>query len=78
MLLIIGLLVGMNLAIRVVIGEARKLGLKGHVSVRGQTPITLRDLAAVALKGGLFLVVPVAIGVGLDYLLGTTVGALFE
>lgn len=78
MLLIIGILIGTNLAIRIVMGEARELRLKGRVSVRGQTPITFSDLAGIVLKGGLFLLAPMAIGAGLDFWLGTTVGTLFD
>lgn len=78
MLLIIGILIGFNLAVRIVMGEARELRLKGRVSVRGRSRMTARDVGAVVLKGGIFLLVPAAIGHGLDIWLGTTVGTLFS
>lgn len=77
MLLIIGILIGANLAIRIVMGEARELRLKGRVAVRGRSRMTASDVGAVVLKGGIFLLVPAAIGHGLDMWFGTTVGTLF-
>lgn len=77
MFLILGILVGLNLAVRIVLGEARELRVKGRVAVRGQTRMRTGDLAAIVLKGGIFLLVPVAIGVGLDAWFGTTLGTLF-
>lgn len=78
MLLIIGILIGFNLAVRIVIGEARDLRLKGRVSVRGRSRMTAREVGAVFLKGGIFLLLPAAIGHGLDMWFGTTVGTLFS
>lgn len=77
MFLTVGILIGFNLAVRVVMGEARELRLKGRVSVRGRSRMTARDIGALALKGGIFLLMPAAIGHGLDIWLGTTVGTLF-
>lgn len=76
MFLILGVLIGLNLAVRIVLGEANELRLKGRVAVRGSTRMTFGDLATIALRGGIFLLVPVAIGVGLDAWFGTTVGEL--
>lgn len=78
MLLIIGVLIGFNLAVRIVMGEARELRAKGRVSVRGRSRMTVRDVGAVVLKGGLFLLIPAAIGYGLDIWFGTTLGTLFS
>ncbi len=77
MFLIIGILIGSNLAVRIVMGEARELRLKGRVAVRGRSRMTARDVGAVVLKGGIFLLIPAAIGIGLDMWFGTTLGALF-
>lgn len=78
MLLIIGILIGFNLAVRIVMGEARELRLKGRVSVRGRSRMTASAAGAVVLKGGIFLLIPTAIGHGLDIWFGTTVGTLFS
>lgn len=78
MFLIVGILIGFNLAVRIVSGEARELRLKGRVAVRGKTRLTASDVGGVILKGGIFLLVPVAVGLGLDTLFGTTLGALFS
>lgn len=78
MFLIIGILIGSNLAIRIVMGEARELRLKGRVAVRGRSRMTARDVGSVVLKGGIFLLVPVAIGLGLDAWFDTTLGDLFS
>ncbi len=77
MFLIIGILIGSNLAVRIVLGEAQELRLKGRVAVRGQSRMTARDVGAVVLKGGIFLLIPAAIGLGLDMWFGTTLGTLF-
>ncbi len=78
MFLIIGILIGSNLAVRIVMGEARELRLKGRVAVRGRSRMTASDVGAVVMKGGVFLLVPVAIGLGLDMWFGTTLGTLFS
>lgn len=78
MFLIIGTLIGFNLAVRIVMGEARELRLKGRVAVRGRSRMTASDVGALVLKGGIFLLVPVAIGLGLDMWFGTTLGTLFS
>ena len=78
MFLIIGTLIGSNLAVRIVMGEARELRLKGRVAVRGRSRMTASDVGAVVLKGGIFLLVPVAIGLGLDIWFGTTFDTLFS
>lgn len=77
MFFIIGILIGLNLGIRVVMGEVRELQVKGHVSTRGRARLTFGDIASVSLRGGVFLLVPVLIGFGLDWAFGTTVGDLF-
>lgn len=78
MFLIIGVLIGMNLAIRIVLSEARELRVKGRVAVRGRSRMTASDVGSVVLKGGIFLLVPVAIGLGLDLWFGTTLGTVFS
>lgn len=78
MFLIIGILIGSNLAVRIVMGEAQELRIKGRVAVRGRSRMTASDVGALVLKGGIFLLVPVAIGVGLDMWFGTTFGTLFR
>lgn len=78
MLLIIGILIGFNLAVRIAVGEARELRLRGQVSVRGQSRMTARDVGSVALKGGAFLLIPAALGYALDIWFGTTIGTLFD
>lgn len=78
MFLIIGILIGFNLGVRIVMGEARELRLKGRVAVRGRSKMTASDVGALVLKGGIFLLVPAAIGHGLDLWFGTPLGALFS
>jgi hypothetical protein len=76
MFLLIGALIGLNLCVRIVLGEARQRGLSGRVGVRGDSRLTLEDLASIAWRGLLFLAVPIAIGLLLDNLFGTGFGEI--
>lgn len=77
MFLIIGIILGLNLAIRVVLSEAREYQIKGRVSFRGRTRLTFRDIASIAARGALFLLLAAAIGLALDLALDTTLLELF-
>ena len=54
MFLILGILIGFNLAVRLVLGEAQELRAKGRVAVRGQTRMTIGDIGSIALRAGIF------------------------
>lgn len=77
MFLIIGILIGLNLAVRVVLSEAREFQTKGRAGFRGQTRLTVRDVGNITVRGAIFLLAPVAIGLVLDVIFGTTVGQIF-
>lgn len=78
MFFIVGLLIGLNLMIRVAIGETRELHAKGQTTSAGKLRLTLRDVAQIAYRGGLFLLGSVAIGWTLDVVFDTTIGVLFS
>lgn len=76
MFLIIGLLIGLNLSIRIAIGETRELRARGQATRGGKLELTPRDLMVIVSRGGLFLLGSVAIGVALDFAFDTTIGEL--
>lgn len=78
MFVIIGALIGLNLCVRIVLGEARQRGLAGRVGVRGENRLRFEDLVGIAWRGLLFLLAPIAIGLLLDTIFGTGFGALFS
>lgn len=78
MFLIVGTLIGLNLMVRVALGEARELRTKGHARAGHRVQLRLRDMAAITAKGGMFLVVSVAIGLLLDIVFGSTIGQMFD
>jgi len=75
MFLVIGLLIGLNLAIRIAIGETRELRARGQ-STGGKLQITPRDLWVIVYRGGLFLLGSVTIGLALDFVFNSTIGDL--
>jgi hypothetical protein len=77
MFLFVGLLVGLNLLIRIAIGETRELRAKGQKSSGGKLRLKARDVLVIAYRGGLFLLVSVAVGLALDIAFDTTIGDLF-
>lgn len=77
MFLIIGLLIGLNLAIRIGIGETRDLRARGQITREGKLRIPTRDLLVIVYRGGLFLLGSVAVGVALDFVFNSTIGDLF-
>lgn len=76
MFLFVGILIGFNLAVRVAVGETRERSAIGHAR-GGRRRVTPREALGIALKCGVFLVVPAVIGQLLDMWFGTTVGELF-
>jgi hypothetical protein len=76
MFLVIGLLIGLNLFIRIAIGETRELRARGQTSGGGRLQLTPRDLQVIVYRGGLFLLGSVAIGLVLDFAFSTTIGDL--
>lgn len=77
MFLIIGLLIGLNLAIRIAIGETRELRARGQTTGGGKLQLTPRDLLVIVYRGGLFLLGSVAIGLALDFAFNSSIGDLF-
>jgi hypothetical protein len=77
MFLLIGLLIGLNLFVRIAIGESRELRARGQTDLAGKLRITARDVISIAYRGGLFLLGSVAIGLALDFAFDTTIGDLF-
>jgi hypothetical protein len=75
MFLVIGILIGLNLAIRIGIGETRELRARGQTT-GGKLQLTTRDLLVIVYRGGLFLLGSVAIGLALDLAFNTTIGDL--
>lgn len=78
MLLVIGGLIGMNLAVRIILSEARELRLQGRAGLRGRTRMRWGDIARIVWRGALFLAIPTVIGAGLDQWLGTSIGVFVE
>jgi hypothetical protein len=76
MFLFVGILIGLNLMVRVALGETRERHSIGHPQ-GGKRRVTLREAVGIALKSGIFLVVPLIIGQLLDMWFGTTIGELF-
>jgi len=77
MFFLIGLLIGLNLSIRVAIGESRVLRSRGQAKSRGKLGISPRDLLHIVYRGGLFLLGAAGIGLALDLAFDTTIGTLF-
>jgi hypothetical protein len=78
MFLIFGTLIGLNLMVRVALGETRELQAKGHTRGSHRVQLRFKDMAAIVAKGAVFLVVPVAIGLLLDLAFDSTVGQIFD
>lgn len=78
MFLIIGTLIGLNLMVRVTLGEARELQIKGHTRGSRRVQLRFKDMATIAAKGAMFLAVPVVIGLLLDIAFDSTIGQIFE
>lgn len=76
MFLFVGILIGFNLMVRIAVGETRDRHTIGHPHGRRRR-VTPREALGIALKCGLFLLVPAIIGQLLDMAFGTTVGRLF-
>jgi hypothetical protein len=77
MFLFVGLLIGLNLMVRVALGETRERQTIGHTQ-GGRRRVTPREALGIALKSGIFLVVPMIIGPLLDVWFGSTIGQLFD
>lgn len=77
MFFFVGLLVGLNLMIRIAIGETRDIRSRGQTTSEGKLQLTMRDVAVITYRGGLFLLGSVAIGVVLDVIFDTMIGDLF-
>jgi putative Mn2+ efflux pump MntP len=77
MFLFVGLLIGLNLMVRVALGETRERQTIGHAQ-GGRRRVTPREALRIALKSGIFLVVPMIIGQLLDVWFGSTIGQLFD
>lgn len=78
MFLIVGTLIGLNLAVRVGLGEVRERQEKGYARLGRRMQLGLKDVALITAKSAIFLVVPVGIGVALDLAFGSSIGSLFE
>jgi putative Mn2+ efflux pump MntP len=77
MFLFVGMLIGLNLMVRVALGETRERQSIGHAR-GGRRRVTLREAFGIALKSGIFLVIPMIIGQLLDIWFDSTVGQLFD
>jgi hypothetical protein len=77
MFLLIGLLIGVNLFVRIAIGEGRELRTRGQGDAPGKLTLTPRDVWRIAYRGGLFLLGAAAIGFVLDLAFNSGVGDLF-
>lgn len=77
MFLLVGTLIGVNLMVRVAVGETRERHSIGH-SHGGRRRVTPREAVGIVLKSGIFLVVPAIVGQLLDMWFGTTFGQLFS
>lgn len=76
MFLVVGLLIGLNLSIRIALGETRELRARGQATRGGKLQLSPRDLRVIVYRGGLFLLGSVAIGLALDFAFNTTIGDL--
>jgi len=76
MFLFVGILIGINLTVRVALGETRERHSIGHPQ-GGKRRVTPREALGITMKSGIFLVVPVIIGQLLDMWFGSTIGELF-
>lgn len=72
MLAVVGALIGVNLCVRIVLGETRQRRLEGRAGLRGASRLRIEDYWGIAWRGLLFLVAPIAIGLLLDTMLGTS------
>ena len=77
MFLLIGLLIGLNLFIRIAIGESRLLRARGQTNPGGKLQVNSRDVLHIVYRGGLFLLGSAGIGFALDLAFNTTIGDLF-
>ena len=77
MFFFVGLLVGLNLMIRIAIGETRNIRSRGQTTSEGRLQLTMRDVAVITYRGGRFLLGSVAIGLALDVIFDTMIGDLF-
>lgn len=77
MFLIVGILIGLNLMVRVALGETRELQSKGYARAGRRVPLRLGEIIGIVAKSGAFLVVSVLAGWGLDVLFGSTIGQIF-
>lgn len=77
MFLLIGLLIGLNLFVRIAIGETRELRARGQTDLAGKLRVSGRDVMHIASRGGLFLLGALAIGFALDLAFDSTVADLF-
>ncbi len=77
MFVLVGILIGLNLCVRIVLGEARERELAGRVGTRGESRLRIEDYLSIAWRGLLFLLVPVALGLLADTIFGTGLGAVF-
>lgn len=77
MFLFVGFLIGLNLMVRVALGETRERQTIGHAR-GGKRRVTPSEALRIALRSGLFLVIPMIIGQLLDMWFGTTVSELFD
>jgi hypothetical protein len=76
MFFFVGVLVGLNLAIRVVLGEIREVQSRGHAA-GGTVRVTPGEAIRMLLKGLIFVVVFTGIGYLLDLAFDTTIDRLF-
>lgn len=76
MFLFVGFLIGLNLMVRIALGETRERHSIGHPK-GGKRRVTPREALSIALKSGIFLVVPMIIGQLLDMWFDSTIGELF-
>lgn len=78
MFLFVGSLIGINMCVRIVLSEARERGIEGRTGAVGKAKLRLGDYLNMAWRGGLFLVIPIVIGILLDLALGTTITEIGE
>lgn len=78
MFLAVGTLIGINMCVRIVLSEARERGIQGRAGAVGRAKLRLEDYLSMAWRGGLFLLVPIVIGILLDLALGTTIADIGE
>lgn len=78
MFLIVGTLIGLNLMVRVAIGETRLRQKKGYAQLGRRVKLGFKDISLIIAKSGLFLSVSVLIGIGLDVAFGSDIGQIFD